>query len=119
MTFSEICCTVATGVAVKNHSNSARNVCRKKAAQIFLVENSQLEDILCPTPPPEGIAQPVELTYFLVLLLALKKAPDLINDIQHWKLIKQYFDTESADQNEFFCKKPSGANFFQYLHDAS
>ena len=41
MTFSEICCTVAVGDAAKNHSNSARNVCRKKAAQI-----SQLEDIL-------------------------------------------------------------------------
>ena len=53
------------------------------------------------TPPPEGIAQPIELTYFLVLLLALKKAPDLINDILHWKLIKQYFDTGSADQNDF------------------
>ena len=46
MTFSEICCTVAVGDAAKNHSDSARNVCQKKAAQISVVEDSQLGDIL-------------------------------------------------------------------------
>ena len=48
MTFFVLTCTVAAENAAQNHSDSARNVCRKKAAQIFLVENSQLEDILCP-----------------------------------------------------------------------
>ena len=46
MTFSVIYCTVAVGDAAKNYSNSAQNVCRKKAAQISLVEIPQLEDIL-------------------------------------------------------------------------
>ena len=39
-------CTVAVGNAAKNHSNLAWNVCRKKAAQIYLVEFPQLEDTL-------------------------------------------------------------------------
>ena len=46
MTFSVLTCTVAVGNAAQNHSDSARNVCRKKAAQISLVEVLQLEDIL-------------------------------------------------------------------------
>ena len=47
MTFSVLTCTVAVGDAAQNHSDSAQNVCRKKAAQISLVEVLQLEDILC------------------------------------------------------------------------
>ena len=46
LTFSIFTCTDAVENAAQNHSNSAQNVCRKKAAQISLVENSQLEDIL-------------------------------------------------------------------------
>ena len=46
MTFSLSTCTVAVADAAQNHSNSAQNVCQKIAAQISLVENSQLEDIL-------------------------------------------------------------------------
>ena len=44
-------CTVAVENAARNHSNSAQNVCPKKAALISLVENSQLEDILWPKTP--------------------------------------------------------------------
>ena len=46
LTFSILTCTDAVGDAAQNHSDSARNVFRKKAAQIFLVEYSQLGDIL-------------------------------------------------------------------------
>ena len=46
LTFSLLTCTVAVGDAAQNHSDSAQNVCRKKAAQISLVQISQLEDIL-------------------------------------------------------------------------
>ena len=40
-------CTVAVEDAAQNHSDSAQSVCRKKAAQISLVQVLQLEDILC------------------------------------------------------------------------
>ena len=40
-------CTVAVKDAAQNHCNLAWNVCRKKTAQISLVEYSQLGDILC------------------------------------------------------------------------
>ena len=35
-TFSLLTCTVAVGDAAQNHSDSAQNVCPKKAAQNFL-----------------------------------------------------------------------------------
>ena len=50
-TFFVLTCTVAEGDAAQNHSDSARNVCQKKAAQISLVEVLQLEDILWNDPP--------------------------------------------------------------------
>ena len=49
LTFSLLTCTVAVGDAAQNHSDSAQNVCRKKAAQISLVQVLQLVDILCLT----------------------------------------------------------------------
>ena len=46
MTFFVITCTVAVEDAAQNHSDSAWNVCRKRAALISLLEVLQLEDIL-------------------------------------------------------------------------
>ena len=50
LTFSVLACPVAVGDAAKNHSNPAQIVCRKKAAQISLVQVLQLEDILWTLP---------------------------------------------------------------------
>ena len=47
MTFFVLTCTVAVGDAAQNHSDSARNVCHKEAAQMYFVEVLQLENILC------------------------------------------------------------------------
>ena len=46
LTFSTFNCTVAVGNAAQNCSNSVRNVSRKKAAQVSLVQLSLLAYIL-------------------------------------------------------------------------
>ena len=75
MTFSLSTCTVAVADAAQNHSNSAQNVCRKKAAQISLVQVSQLEDILC----ADILLEYESFNFFIHIFTIIIRGPKYLN----------------------------------------